>query len=89
LAHLVRTASNGTTLSGQQELEDADWVTDHVGFSPAILGIDLMDYSPSRVEFGASGASIEDAISYAERGGIITICWHWGEFSAYSSRPKT
>ncbi|KAL3488884.1 family 26 endoglucanase H/Glycosyl hydrolase [Aspergillus germanicus] len=78
LAHLVRVASNGTTLSGQQELEDADWVTDNVGFSPAILGIDLMDYSPSRVEFGASGASIEDAISFAERGGIITVCWHWG-----------
>ncbi|KAJ0420923.1 putative mannan endo-1,4-beta-mannosidase E [Aspergillus carlsbadensis] len=77
LAHLVRTSSNGTTLSGQQELEDVGWVTDNVGFSPAILGIDLMDYSPSRVEFGASGASIEDAISFAKRGGIVTVCWHW------------
>ncbi|KAL4994838.1 putative mannan endo-1,4-beta-mannosidase E [Aspergillus recurvatus] len=78
LAHLVHIASNGTTLSGQQELEDANWVTDNVGFSPAILGIDLMDYSPSRVEFGAVATSIEDAIAYAKRGGIITVCWHWG-----------
>ncbi|KAL4811624.1 putative mannan endo-1,4-beta-mannosidase E [Aspergillus spinulosporus] len=77
LAHLVRIAGNGTTLSGQQELEDADWVTDNVGFSPAILGVDLMDYSPSRVEFGAVSTSIEDAIAYANQGGIITICWHW------------
>ncbi|CBF78427.1 hypothetical protein AN7413.2 [Aspergillus nidulans FGSC A4] len=81
LAHLVRSAGNGTTLSGQQELKDADWVTDNVGFSPVILGVDLMDYSPSRVEFGAVSTSIEDAITYATQGGIITICWHWGELS--------
>ncbi|KAL6229616.1 putative mannan endo-1,4-beta-mannosidase E [Aspergillus navahoensis] len=84
LAHLVHIASNGKTLSGQQELEDATWVTDNVGFSPAILGIDLMDYSPSRVEFGAVGMSIEDAITYANRGGIITVCWHWGEIGPYN-----
>ncbi|KAL4981428.1 putative mannan endo-1,4-beta-mannosidase E [Aspergillus falconensis] len=78
LAYLVDVVSKGTTLSGQQELKDADWVAANVGFSPAILGIDLMDYSPSRVEFGAVGTSIEDAIGYAQRGGIITICWHWG-----------
>ncbi|KAL2811446.1 putative mannan endo-1,4-beta-mannosidase E [Aspergillus granulosus] len=88
LAHLVRIASNGTTLSGQQELEDANWLADNVGFSPAILGIDLMDYSPSRVEFGAVGTSIEDAISYANQGGIITVCWHWGSPSGTYNTPE-
>ncbi|KAL4921161.1 putative mannan endo-1,4-beta-mannosidase E [Aspergillus aurantiobrunneus] len=78
LARLVDVASKGATLSGQQELKDADWLTENVGFSPAILGIDLMDYSPSRVEFGAAANTIEDAIAYSKRGGIITVCWHWG-----------
>ncbi|KAL2817892.1 putative mannan endo-1,4-beta-mannosidase E [Aspergillus cavernicola] len=81
LAYLVDTAGNGITLSGQQELEDANWVTENVGHSPAVLGVDLMDYSPSRVEFGASASTIEDAISYSEQGGIITFCWHWGEYN--------
>ncbi|KAL4924508.1 putative mannan endo-1,4-beta-mannosidase E [Aspergillus undulatus] len=78
LTHLANTASNGTTLSGQQELEDAEWLAQNVGYSPAILGVDLMDYSPSRVELGAKASTIEDAISYSKHGGIITICWHWG-----------
>ncbi|KAL2844174.1 putative mannan endo-1,4-beta-mannosidase E [Aspergillus pseudoustus] len=78
LSFLANTSSNGTTLSGQQELEDADWLAKNVGYSPAILGVDLMDYSPSRVQLGASANTIEDAISYAKRGGIITFCWHWG-----------
>lgn len=78
LTYLNKTTSNSTTLSGQQELEDAEWLAQNVGHSPAVLGVDLMDYSPSRVELGAKSHAVEDAISYSKRGGIITICWHWG-----------
>lgn len=79
LTYLVNVASDGNTLSGQQELEDADWVTQNFGNTPSLLGVDFMDYSPSRVEFGASSTAVEDAITFAEQGGIITFCWHWGK----------
>ena len=79
LSYLVEQAANGVTLSGQQDLESAQWVSDNVGKWPAILGIDFMDYSPSRVEYGAVGSTVPDAISYDADGGIVTFCWHWGE----------
>ena len=79
LSYLVDVASDGNTLSGQQELEDVVWVTQNFGKTPAILGVDFMDYSPSRVEFGASASTVEDAISFFGEGGIITFCWHWGK----------
>nr|6HPF_A Chain A, endo-b-mannanase [Yunnania penicillata] len=78
LSYLVEQAANGVTLSGQQDLESAQWVSDNVGKWPAILGIDFMDYSPSRVEYGAVGSTVPDAISYDSDGGIVTFCWHWG-----------
>jgi mannan endo-1,4-beta-mannosidase len=81
LSYLVRQSSGGFTLSGQQDLESAQWVAQNIGKSPAILGVDLMDYSPSRVTYGATARTVEDAIAYANAGGIITFCWHWGKFT--------
>jgi mannan endo-1,4-beta-mannosidase len=80
LSYLVRQSANGNTLSGQQDLESAQWVAQNIGKSPAVLGVDFMDYSPSRVAYGSSAHTVEDAISYANAGGIITFCWHWGKF---------
>jgi mannan endo-1,4-beta-mannosidase len=79
LSYLVRQSANGNTLSGQQDLESAQWVAQNIGKSPAVLGVDFMDYSPSRVAYGSSAHTVEDAISYANAGGIITFCWHWGK----------
>ncbi|KAK2760924.1 Mannan endo-1,4-beta-mannosidase man26A [Arachnomyces sp. PD_36] len=64
-------------LSGQQEVSMVKWLEENVGAAPAILGVDLMDYSPSRVERGTNGTSVEEAIAFSERGGIIAMCWHW------------
>lgn len=37
-----------------------------------------MDYSPSRVEYqGDVGTAIEEAIAFSDRGGIISVLWHW------------
>ncbi len=47
------------------------------GKYPAILGIDLMDYSPSRVSRGAQTSATDDALEWASRGGILTLLWHW------------
>jgi mannan endo-1,4-beta-mannosidase len=79
LSYLVRQSSNGNTLSGQQDLESAQWVAQNIGKYPAILGVDFMDYSPSRITYGSSSNTVEDAISYANAGGVITFCWHWGK----------
>jgi mannan endo-1,4-beta-mannosidase len=44
---------------------------------PAIMGLDMIDYSPSRVEHGAVGRDTDHAVEWAAKGGIVTFCWHW------------
>lgn len=53
------------------------------GSYPALLGLDLGDYTPSRVEHGAVGHAVDHAIEYWEKGGIVTLCWHWNAPSPY------
>ncbi|KAG8798954.1 hypothetical protein FRC17_007282 [Serendipita sp. 399] len=64
-------------LSGQQDVTSYNWVKSNIGKSPAILGLDMMDYSPSRVQYGTSSRAVEDAIAHHNNGGIVTFCWHW------------
>ncbi|ORY70463.1 GH26 endo-beta-1,4-mannanase [Pseudomassariella vexata] len=65
-------------LSGQQDLSWADWITAQVGKTPALVSVDFIDYSPSRVEFqGNVSTAVEDAITHHERGGIVSVLWHW------------
>ncbi|CAM4511220.1 mannan endo-1,4-beta-mannosidase [Paenibacillus endophyticus] len=74
--YLVDTYGNGI-ISGQQERHDADWIYDQTGKYPALLGLDMMDYSPSRVEHGTSSQTIEQALDWGQQGGIVQIHWHW------------
>lgn len=65
-------------LSGQQDLEWANWVEEQTGKLPALVSVDLMDYSPSRVEYqGDIATTVEDGLAHAERGGIVSVLWHW------------
>ncbi|KAK1980224.1 family 26 glycosyl hydrolase [Colletotrichum cereale] len=64
-------------LSGQQELSYSDWVNEQVGKLPALVSVDLMDYSPSRVERGTVGTAVEEAVAHHARGGIVSVLWHW------------
>ena len=64
-------------LSGQQELSWSNWIAQQTGKTPALVSVDLMDYSPSRVERGTVGTSVEEAITHATRGGIVSVLWHW------------
>ena len=53
-------------------------IHDVTGKYPAMLGLDMMDYSPSRRALGASSpTSVERAIEFHKEGGIVTFCWHW------------
>jgi mannan endo-1,4-beta-mannosidase len=53
------------------------------GKIPAILGLDFIEYTPSRVERGSTSKAVEYAIEYDELGGIISLCWHWNAPSKY------
>lgn len=49
------------------------------GVFPAMIGSDLSDYSPSRVERGADANNeSERMVQWAQQtGGIVTLTWHW------------
>ena len=63
-------------LSGQQEVEhlglhdgdDVEYVKATTGKLPAILGLDYISYPDTS----------ERAIEWWRRGGIVSLCWHWG-----------
>ena len=53
------------------------------GDYPALLGLDMMNYTPSRTAFGTSSSAVEKAIEFADKGGIVTLCWHWNAPTEY------
>ncbi|MEK5238184.1 glycosyl hydrolase [Paenibacillus sp. FSL L8-0470] len=64
-------------LSGQQEYDNVSWLQANTGKKPAVVGFDLMDYSPSRVERGTTSNEIDQAIQWDGQNGIVTFAWHW------------
>lgn len=53
------------------------------GKYPAVLGLDFIEYSPSRVANGSTSKATEYAESFWENGGIVTFCWHWNAPEKY------
>ena len=85
----LKEAYGKVTLSGQvcdgglkgKEITAIHEVT---GKYPAILGLDMMDYTPSRRALGASSpTAVERAIEYHNAGGIVSFCWHWAAPKQY------
>lgn len=75
------------TLSGQQDTASVAWVEENVGRAPAIAGLDMMDYSPSRVERGTSSREVENALAWHERGGVNAFVWHWNAPAGLIDEP--
>lgn len=46
---LLSKYGSGEIFSGQAETAGVKWLETNVGKTPAIIGLDLMDYSPSRI----------------------------------------
>jgi mannan endo-1,4-beta-mannosidase len=66
------------TLTGQYGREDCLYILRETGKTPAIIGGDFMDYSPSRIERGADPKNTtEEMIEAAKAGQIVTMSWHW------------
>ena len=53
------------------------------GKTPALLGLDMMDYTPSRTALGTSSSAVDKAIEFHKKGGIVTFCWHWNAPTEY------
>jgi mannan endo-1,4-beta-mannosidase len=76
LATLARSYGR-TTLYGVYSEADAAYLLEQTGRRPAIMGTDLMDASPSRVERGARCEAVRQATEAHRRGQIVTVSWHW------------
>ncbi len=63
-----------TGMNGWENLKIAE---NNGGKYPAILGLDMGYYSQTGVDHGVEIKTTEQAIAYWEKGGIVTICWHW------------
>ena len=63
-----------TGFTGWENLKIAE---NNGGKYPAILGVDLGYYSQTGVDHNATIQSTEQAITCWEKGGIVTMCWHW------------
>ncbi len=53
------------------------------GKTHAILGMDLMRYTPARVKRGDSCKTVEYAIEFSREGGLVELCWHWNAPDKY------
>ncbi|MBQ8965906.1 glycosyl hydrolase [Ruminococcus sp.] len=81
------------TISGQQcdgGLNGSEFkvIKEATGKTPALVGLDLMDYTPVRVSQGASCSSVEKAIEFSQAGGIVEMCWHWSAPKQYIKEGK-
>lgn len=65
-------------------------IREATGKYPAMLGLDFIEYTPSRAAHGSVGKSVDYAIEFANEGGIVTFCWHWNapEPYLYNSSDK-
>ncbi|GHV38471.1 mannan endo-1,4-beta-mannosidase [Clostridia bacterium] len=83
-----------TSLAGQQS--QGNWSNDHglfggeskgiyekTGKYPAVIGLDMINYSLSRVAKGAGSSETAVAIQAWENNAIVTFCWHWNAPTPY------
>ncbi len=84
------------TLSGQQHESSKNlafpvqsYLNKSGGMIPAIRASDFIEYSPSRIQFGANPRNeTEQSIAWAQQtGGIVTMSWHWNAPANLINQP--
>ncbi len=66
------------TWSGQHETNDAIYVLNTSGRKPLIISGDLIEYSPTRVQYAGMPANYTERMIAEERfGQVQALCWHW------------
>ena len=71
LLNFIYSINGEKVLSGQQGLDEADYVKGVTGVYPAIKGHDLIRESENQ-------KVVNSIIDWWNRGGIPTLMWHWG-----------
>lgn len=69
----VRRRRGQRTIAGRGEVERADWVDATTSERPALLGLDMMDDAPWRVERGTTSNGVEQAIACHQAGGMVQV----------------
>ncbi|MBN2274710.1 MAG: hypothetical protein JXR41_00830 [Bacteroidales bacterium] len=66
-------------LSGQHDIVELQYIKEITGHTPVVACFDLIEYSPSRIEYGSNPeGSAESWIAWEqEKGCIINLLWHW------------
>jgi mannan endo-1,4-beta-mannosidase len=66
------------TWTGQHDNSEISYIQGITGRKPAIVEGDLIDYSPSRVQYqGMPAHYTEDMITLEQSGHVLGLCWHW------------
>jgi mannan endo-1,4-beta-mannosidase len=66
------------TWTGHHDLSDTNYIFTNTGRLPGIIEGDLIDYSPSRVQYGSLPANYtESHIALDSSGYVLGFCWHW------------
>ena len=66
------------TWSGQQETNEVAYVQSVAGRKPLIVCGDLIDYSPTRVQYAGMPANYTEQMIAVERAGHVqSLSWHW------------
>jgi len=76
----LQAAYGKTTMLGVYSQADADYVFDTTGVRPAIMGGDLLAYSPQEVAHGSHPEKADEVgrlIAASKAGQTITLSWHW------------
>ncbi len=78
----LRSIQGKYTLTGQQDLtwkdaiDMADRVYKDTGKYPALMGYDFMNYGMT-ASWAEGVKQTDEAIAYANKGGLVTFSWHW------------
>lgn len=66
------------TWAGQHDLSEIALIQNTTGRKPVIVEGDLIDYSPSRVQYGSMPANYtESYIALESAGHVLGLMWHW------------
>jgi mannan endo-1,4-beta-mannosidase len=76
------------TWSGQHETNDAGYVLNTAGRKPLIISGDLINYSPTRVQYQGIPADYTERMIAEERTGHVqAMCWHWNAPTNLINQP--
>jgi mannan endo-1,4-beta-mannosidase len=77
------------TWAGQQDASEAQNAYNISGRRPAIVCGDLIDYSPSRIAYGANPGNYTESIMALEATGhVLSLSWHWNAPSGLLNTPS-